>query len=236
MLFKNLFGKKIPLSSSLILIALRVVLFVCCALFSFRDYFTDYHEVFPRGYLRTDEAMHIAYILDQSKIPNVVKRGSSVYVSQDQLRKARMQLAHLTLPEIYVHRGIQFVDIQNQQNSNKRFNIAKLLHLQKELENDITSNRNIRRAKVFFDISPAKAVVWVDVAKGDALKPKNVHTIIHHIASRVRGLDTSRVIIVDAQKRIYGDNAIYAEFTEYALEQRSLASSTGQYGITSGRA
>ena len=174
------------------------------------DYQVLYSELDPadaQGVVERLQAMSIEY--------QVSDDGSTVRVSRNRLSEARIQLASEGLPssgrigfEIFDRTNFGLTNFQEQVNFQRA--------LEGELARSITTLSEVDVARVHLvlpseslfrsDEEQTKASIILRLRQGRSIDDSAVNGIVHLVASSVKGLEASRVTVVDYAGRMLSRN------------------------------
>ena len=174
------------------------------------DYQILYSELEPadaQGVVERLQGMAIEYQISDD--------GSTIRVSRDRLSEARIQLASEGLPssgrigfEIFDRTSFGLTNFQEQINFQRA--------LEGELARSITTLSEVDVARVHLvlpsdslfqsDSEQTKASIILRLKRGNALSDSAVNGIVHLVASSVKGLEASRVTVVDYAGRMLSRN------------------------------
>ncbi len=174
------------------------------------DYQVLYSELDPadaQGVVERLQAMSIEY--------QVSDDGSTVRVSRDRLSEARIQLASEGLPssgrigfEIFDRTNFGLTNFQEQVNFQRA--------LEGELARSITTLSEVDVARVHLvlpseslfqsDEDQTKASIILRLRQGRSIDDSAINGIVHLVASSVKGLEASRVTVVDYAGRMLSRN------------------------------
>ena len=188
------------------------------------DYQVLYSELEPT------EAQGIVQRLQGMSIPyEISSDGTTVRVAQDNLSEVRIQLASEGLPasgrigfEIFDRTNFGLTNFQEQVNFQRA--------LEGELARSIATLSEVDAVRIHLVLpseslfkSPAdqtKASVILSLKQGRALEAAAVTGILHLLASSVKGLDPSKVTVIDYAGRMLSRNDDAAPMSSRQLDTR----------------
>ncbi len=210
---------------------------------------TRYAPLYPAGRLTMIDASDIKNYLDGTGLAYEIKGDSTILVAEQNIHRIRMDLAAVGIPKSNHGKGFELFDTNTWIKGEKELQILEMRALKGQLERDISSFENVKKARVLLDIAPprpfggslykTKASVILDLMPGARLNNSELRSITFHISGAVRGLQPNMIAISGTNGKLYqsidpdGDYDMLRS-AEVALEERIKSKVDGMLGTVVG--
>lgn len=175
---------------------------------------TDTHQVLYSNLQPADAAEVVAYLQEQGVPHRLERNGTEIWVPEERVALARLELAAMGLPRGGVV-GFEAFDTTRLGMTDFERQVQYQRALQGELTRTIRAFEQVQDARVHIalperslfvrDHGEPSASVVLQLAPGRSMDSSQVQAIVHLLARSVEGLDPDNVTVVDTRGNVLSD-------------------------------